>query len=205
MMDMLQTVRTNDWTLTLDDGQTFPITEFKMDAAPVEYIRSESAVMPDPGWSATDTHGHVHRWASTDRRDVDRAAALPTLVASTEHIACEDAGPCLLDGCEGYDITVWHCAVCGDKVEPGYRPDYQARTTGIPIVVGQRPPIVLTVSGMVTLPSELEPSPMTTQGRYGGVASRMVGRGWVGDRRRVRRAGSTHVECDVHFIPDSTN
>jgi hypothetical protein len=153
-------------TVTLDGGTPLPILEVTYEAGPVDYIRSLRASLPDPSWQHVDAHGHEHRWARTGRDAMGHADALPTLRASGAHVACDGscgtpvpttqpepdddllnrmdwliAGPGM-DGdlsddyCEGYHITAWHCARCGDSVEPGYIPDIQAQTTGIPIQIG---------------------------------------------------------------------
>ena len=115
------------WTITYDDQRT-PVLDGHIETGPVEYLRSERAVKPDPAWRATDTHGHEHRWHGDP-------PTLPTLVRSTEHVDCDGScgGTC---GGEGYERTVWHCARCGDPVEPGYVPDWTAREIGTPVVLG---------------------------------------------------------------------
>jgi hypothetical protein len=116
-------------TATLD-GRTVPLLQYEIESAPVDYIRSLEASLPDPQWSHTDSHGHTHRWARTGR-GWNTERDIPTLHPEVEHVDCDGD-----DYCEGYDITHWHCAQCGEQVEPGFIPDVQAQTTGIPIVVG---------------------------------------------------------------------
>lgn len=124
---MTSTMTTTGWTVAVQGGEPVP-AEVTV-TQEVEYVRSYSAVLPDPKWRYTDSHGHEHRWAQTGRnRGSD---ALPSLVASERHVPCDGScgGVC---GGEGYHITVYHCTGCGDEVEPEFVPDYEARSHGIP-------------------------------------------------------------------------
>lgn len=71
---------------------------------------------PDPNWTYVDSAGHYHALASD--------GTLPTLTATTEHREC--GGACGADECEGYDVTVYECAICGAEVEPGRITTYPA-------------------------------------------------------------------------------
>lgn len=120
--------------LTVND-RSIPVVEFEREMPDVEYVRSISASLPDPGWSVYDSHGHLHQWARAGREAMGRKDSLPTLVGLSRQMPCNGAcgGAC---GGEGYTITVYHCAMCGDEVEPGLIPDYEARDVGIPMRVG---------------------------------------------------------------------
>lgn len=123
-------------TVSLDGGEPLFVEDWQLHGPRIEYLPSLEASMPDPGWVHVDSHGHEHRWARGDR-NWSRPDALPTLIQSYEHKECDGScgGVC---GGEGYDVSVWHCRVCGDQVEPGLQPDYVARTRGIPIETGPR-------------------------------------------------------------------
>lgn len=120
--------------ISLAGGPALRVVEERIDGPEFTYARSLGAVMPDPNWVGIDEYGHEHRWASTGRSDGGKPEALPSLNRSFRRIECD--GTCPHWDCGGYDETVWTCVLCGDEVEPGYKPDYQARTSGIPIQVG---------------------------------------------------------------------
>lgn len=120
-------------TVSIDGGPSLP-AEVTVHSAPVEWVRSEHAVKPDPGWRVVDGHGHEHRWALTDRKERWRPEALPTLQAVPTPIPCD--GACGDPGCEGYTVTRHVCRECGELVEPGTVPDRQMRDVGEPIRVG---------------------------------------------------------------------
>lgn len=122
-------------TATIDGGPELPVLDVRQVPPEYEYVRSEGAVLPDPNWSATDSHGHTHRWTTAGQKDMAGRMThdVLTLNRSTRHVECE--GQCDLDDCEGYDVPVWLCRKCGDEVEPGYRPDWQARSTGLPMLM----------------------------------------------------------------------
>lgn len=85
-------------------------------------VRSEYAVLPDPNWRHVDSNGHAHVWAGKE---------IPTLNHGYEHFECD--GVCGDPGCEGYHRSLWTCLVCGERVEPAYVPDYQARNEGVAV------------------------------------------------------------------------
>jgi hypothetical protein len=87
----------------------------------VEMVRSMLASKPDVHWKHTDSHGHFHAFA--------QGGELPTLRKEFEHVPCD--GSCE-PPCEGYDRPYYECLICGERVEPGYVPDYEAQTVGIP-------------------------------------------------------------------------
>lgn len=91
----------------------------------ITYVRSETAVKPDPTWAYTDPSGHYHAWSGR---------ALPTLRAETFDVPCD--GSCGHEDpseCEGFTMTFHRCQVCDARVEPKVIPDMQARTVGEPI------------------------------------------------------------------------
>jgi hypothetical protein len=65
---------------------------------------------PDWKWTYVDQAGHFHAWSD----DTDRGQ-LPTLTSGTEHHACDFGHGA---DCEGYDVTVYSCAICGEEIEP---------------------------------------------------------------------------------------
>jgi hypothetical protein len=68
---------------------------------------------PDPRWEHVDQQGHYHAWTHDGQ--------LPTLTAKDEHHDCTGEhfmGIGDTDGCEGYDVTVYMCTICGEKMEP---------------------------------------------------------------------------------------
>ena len=115
--------------LRLADGRRLPVLKVET-RSEVERVRSLTAQRPDETWSATDTHGHVHRYV----RDAEDVPRLPSLEPRSRHVECDGSCYSVTHGdCEGYDITVWLCRVCGDEVEPGFKPDYEAMDPGIPV------------------------------------------------------------------------
>lgn len=67
---------------------------------------------PDPTWEYVDAAGHFHAWAAERKT--------PTLVTSSRHIDDHGTECDLGDRCEGYDITVWNCAICGEEIAPAF-------------------------------------------------------------------------------------
>lgn len=82
-----------------------------------ETIRTErTPVVPDERWSVT--HGdHNHRWTSTDTPYVMLNAE-----RYSKHIECDGSCGGVCQG-EGYHVPAYRCAVTGEDVEPGYKPD----------------------------------------------------------------------------------
>lgn len=121
------------------NGSEFYRAEVRFDEA-VEYIRSETAVKPDPAWEHTDSNGHFHAFAEDGKT--------PTLTEYSVHVECDGScgGVC---GGEGYDQTHWKCAVCGEEAEPRFIPDWEARTTGIPVVTSRSAAVTVHGAGML--------------------------------------------------------
>lgn len=68
---------------------------------------------PDLSWSFVDSARHFHAFDS-------KTSTLPTLRSHTVRMNCN--GLCGHDeNCEGYDKTLWHCRICGERVRPEYR------------------------------------------------------------------------------------
>jgi hypothetical protein len=68
-------------------------------------VPTRGSHVPDPGWSHTDSHGHVHRFAARE---------LPTL----EWVV---TGIYWCDECrDEHEEGEWRCRICGDVVEPHY-------------------------------------------------------------------------------------
>lgn len=75
---------------------------------------------PDLDWEFTDAAGHFHAYAAE--------GGLPTLDRTSRHVECE--GGCGLgDSCEGYDVWVYHCRICGEEIEPGLITRYDVTKT----------------------------------------------------------------------------
>lgn len=80
-------------------------------------IRTEwsmSATKPDPTWTHIDQQQHYHAY--------DDDGELPTLTSRRVHLECDGLHVGAYDDqadCDGYDVTEWHCRICGEHVEPG--------------------------------------------------------------------------------------
>lgn len=115
--------------LELVDGRRLPVLSVES-RSEVERVRTAMASRPDERWSATDSHGHEHRYVR-DEEDVPR---LPSLERRSRHVECDGSCFEITHGdCEGYDVDEWHCRECDDVVEPGFQPDYEAMEHGVPI------------------------------------------------------------------------
>ena len=91
---------------SVNNGPLVP-AEFSIE---VERIGTHLArkVSPDMVWEYVDCAGHWHAY--------DKDGKHPTLDARSEHVECN--GGCGDDVCEGYDIPVYHCSICGEEIEP---------------------------------------------------------------------------------------
>lgn len=117
---------------------------------------------PDMGWEHVDSAGHYHAWTDD--------GTLPTLTPRTEHVDCAGAH---LDAdysfdedededeeCEGYDITVYDCAACGERIEPktiSYTPRGRE-------VVPSRKHWTVTASGVALTAADMVSVKVTTPG-----------------------------------------
>lgn len=114
-----------DASLLLADGTRWPVAGPLSVDSEVERIYSLSASMPDEKWEHTDSHGHVHRYVR-DEEDVPR---LPSLkIQQGEEYWCEDCH-------DFHSDPDWVCRECGDVVKPGFKPDYEAQGSGLPVSV----------------------------------------------------------------------
>jgi hypothetical protein len=130
-------------TVRIGDGEPVIAESYRFEAPPAIYARSEHAVKRDPSWTQTDPAGHVHRWTED---------GIPTAVCRSVHVAC-DNGDCTLSGpCEGTDVDWWACALCGAEVQPGYVPDWHARSVGDRIIVGPATATVTVAVSTARLP-----------------------------------------------------
>ena len=86
-------------------------------------IRSEIATKPDPTWEYIDSAGHFH--ACSTRAESD----LPTLNRRTEHVDCDGSCGGVCEG-EGYTVTRFSCAICGEDIEPGRIPFHEETISG---------------------------------------------------------------------------
>lgn len=109
--------------LLLANGDRLPITGDLQVNSNTEFVRSMMSTLPDTAWSATDSHGHEHRYV----RDDEGVPRLPSLeIRQGEQHWCED--------CHDYHSdSEWVCRECGEVVEPGFKHDYQAENPGIPV------------------------------------------------------------------------
>lgn len=69
----------------------------------------ESLAEPDLAWTHIDAAGHFHGY--------DDEGKLPTLNATQREMPC-DGGCSLGPDCEGYSVTVRHCHICREEIEP---------------------------------------------------------------------------------------
>lgn len=75
-------------------------------------VTMATLVEPDPNWQHTDQQGHYHAWSADGE--------LPTLTARSEHRYCDGIHHFPVDDlCEGYDVTLYACSLCGEDIEPG--------------------------------------------------------------------------------------
>jgi hypothetical protein len=118
--EVTHTVRGDDLTISLRDGAQHKVVEMSQTSDVVTYS-SCLAQRPDTMWRGVDAHGHEHRWMVDDEH-----WDIPTCVSREEHVPCD--GSCGNWDCEGYDITVWECAVCGDRVEPRWVADTSVKS-----------------------------------------------------------------------------
>jgi ribosomal protein L37AE/L43A len=107
-------------SVVLDGGE--PVAcEVRRDQEFITY-QTSMAVKPDMSWRYVDKARHIHRWVKTLAGEKE----LKMLISSRRHVACD--GRCGDRGCEGYEITVWHCRSCGEEIEPGYVSDNGPRS-----------------------------------------------------------------------------
>jgi hypothetical protein len=171
------------------NGGDFMSAEIRVEET-VQYIRSETAVKPDPAWEHTDSNGHFHAFAGNGET--------PTLRGYSIHVDCDGScgGTC---GGEGYDETHWECVICGEEVKPRFIPDQDARTTGIPVVTsrssevvvhgtGAFPPLGQTGSGDGTFTFDARPAQVAVRVRTAD--GEMIGTGYASLSATYRRSGA---------------
>jgi hypothetical protein len=103
-------------TVSIDGGEPYEC-EVTIEQETI-MARSEYATKPDPGWEFSDDRGHFHAFTE--------GGELPTL--RTEQIPCD--GAC---GDPEHTVPRYLCLLCGQEIEPCWRPDVAARMTGTPI------------------------------------------------------------------------
>lgn len=108
-------------TISFDGGRALVLRELIQKSTPVEYW-STTATKPDSSWRYTDENGHKHRWKRGDD-DTWRVTKSTTRI---EHVPCN--GSCGNWDCDGYDITVYECSECGERLKPGSVPDNGIRS-----------------------------------------------------------------------------
>ena len=169
--------------------------------ANVEYIRSETAVKPDPAWEHADSNSHFHAFAEDGKT--------PTLATYSVHIDCDGScgGVC---GGEGYDDLRWKCAICGEAVEPRFIPDEDAWTTGVPVETfrwakvtvlgdGPLPPVGQQDNGDGTFTLSSGPAQVTMRVRA-GESGELVGTGYA-SVSMTYRAGRAEWTVTVDGAP----
>jgi len=98
-------------------------------------VTTASKSRPDMGWEYIDASGHFHAWSD------DKDSPLPTLDRRTEHVECDFGHE---DDCEGYDVDVYSCSICGEIIEPKrivYSPvgrEYRPGRTSWTVVAAER-------------------------------------------------------------------
>ncbi|MBO4272370.1 hypothetical protein [Microbispora triticiradicis] len=126
-------------TASINNGQEWPCdVTIEQD---VEYVRSELAMKPDPGWEFIDDAGHFHAFAEDGE--------LPTLNSERVDVPCDGSCGGVCQG-EGYTELRWTCRICEQEVKPGYVPDYKARTLGEPIALPLQAWLTITSTEPVT-------------------------------------------------------
>lgn len=84
-----------------------------------QQIMRERTRLPrqDTAWTLVDRAGHFHA--------VDEDGDYPTLDERTEHRDCEGTWrhtaieEAYIGPCEGYDVTLYACSICGEDIKPG--------------------------------------------------------------------------------------
>lgn len=132
-------VNTLTATAVINNGHAWPCeVEIEQD---VDYVRSISATKPDPRWEFIDDAGHFHAFAEDGE--------LPTLNSERVEMPCDGSCGGVCEG-EGYTVLRWTCRICGQEVEPGYVPDYEAQTVGTPIFMAKKATVKITSTEAVT-------------------------------------------------------
>ena len=182
---------------SVNDGPFFPAELVK--GSDVQMVRSETAVIADPGWEHADSHGHFHAFAEGGKT--------PTLTKWFEHVPCDGSCGGVCEG-EGYDAARWKCVICGDPVEPRFVPDRDARHQGIPVVnriwsivtirgEGPLPGTAPDASGVVTL--TVTPVKVTVRVRAGD--GEMLGIGYLRKTAAIYRRGVAEWEVTIDAGP----
>ena len=96
-------------TLHLSLGVAATQFEFTSRTEPID-VSTAHDWQPDMNWSAVDQAGHFHTFAD--------GGELPTLKQTTERHDC-GCEICLSDG--GYDVDVYTCKICAERVRPIWR------------------------------------------------------------------------------------
>jgi hypothetical protein len=94
---------------TTIDGRSVDLLDLHVETEQID-VTAATETHPDPRWEVTDRAGHYHAW-TTD-------GTLPTLTETSEHQECAGGHDADFDCCEGYEVTVHHCTICGERVEP---------------------------------------------------------------------------------------
>jgi hypothetical protein len=102
--------------ISFDGGQSLVLHDLIWESESIPYW-SATATRPDPSWRYVDGNGHKHRW----KRGDDDTWRVTRSTTRTEHVPCD--GACGDPGCDGYDITVYECSKCGERLKPGSVPD----------------------------------------------------------------------------------
>lgn len=130
---------------SINNGPEVPAT-LTIDTEMIDVTMS-TKTEPDMRWEYVDPFDHFHAY--------DKDGKLPTLVTRTEYRDCNGCGD---EECEGYDVTVYDCAICGAPVEPAtittapvdreYRPGRTSWTVEVEQhITEERVSVVLTAGG----------------------------------------------------------
>lgn len=95
-------------TASIDSGPNVP-AELTIEVERID-VTTATKTRIDPAWEFVDVRGHFHAWAHDE--------TLPTLDARSEHVDCDAGHSDDEYDCEGYDVTVYSCLICGEIIEP---------------------------------------------------------------------------------------
>jgi hypothetical protein len=100
----------------------FPEISMSMSQEPIELPPSMSGPFEqklDPNWQFVDAQGHGH-FTRPDDSGVSWAKRLPTLEERTEPCGDEEEDhSCMVEECDLWLDTNWHCKICDEIIEPG--------------------------------------------------------------------------------------
>jgi hypothetical protein len=171
-----------DQKISFNGGRELALSELIQECEPVMFW-SATAVRPNTSWRYTDENGHQHRW----KRNDDDTWRVTKSTTRTEHVPCD--GSCGDPDCDGWDLTVYECSKCGERLEPGWSPD-----NGMKSIPGPRR-ITAVVHG-----------PITDLPQFNARASFAITEGGKASMRGTARVidmneAYGHAEARVNLIP----